>query len=115
MPHTFFAPWDIVKVPFPFTEGIGDKRRPALIVSASALAVRHKLYWLLMITSVMDPEWRGDVAIENLKRAGLPVASVVRTAKITTLQEDRILGRIGTLDLRERAQVKKALKEWLIG
>jgi mRNA interferase MazF len=110
-----FASWDVVKVPFPFTEGIGDKKRPALVISGPALVTRHKLYWLLMITSVIRPAWQGDVMIENLDHAGLPVPSVVRTAKITTLQEDRLLGRIGSLDMKERKRVKTDLKDWLAG
>jgi mRNA interferase MazF len=111
MPH--YAKWDIVKVPFPFTEGIGEKRRPALIVSNEALADRHGFYWLLMITSAVKPAWTGDIEIKNFEAVGLPVRSVIRTAKITTLQEDRILGRIGHLTSREAKMVAAALKEWL--
>lgn len=113
MSRRAFSQWDVVKVPFPFTEGIGDKRRPALIVSAPGLSAEHKLYWLLMVTSVVDPLWNGDVPIDDLERAGLPVASIVRTAKIATLQEDRILGRIGTLGSAERKKVSAALDKWL--
>ncbi len=108
-----FSKWDIVKVPFPFTEGVGDKRRPALIVSTKSLAQAQNLYWLLMITSVVDPIWTGDVPIPHFAAAGLPVVSIIRTAKIATLQEDRILGRIGTLPQAERKLVTAALGKWL--
>jgi mRNA interferase MazF len=110
---SLYARWDIVKVPFPFTEGIGDKRRPALIVNSKSLAKEHKLYWLLMITSVVKPGWSGDVEIKNFESAGLPVRSVVRTAKITTLQEDRILGHVGHLTPEESKLVAAALGKWL--
>ena len=113
MPAPEFSKWDIVKVPFPFTEGVGDKRRPALVISSKMLATQHHLYWLLMITSVVKPVWTGDVLIKNFGDSGLPVVSIVRTAKITTLQEDRILGRIGTLPLAERKLVTAALGKWL--
>jgi mRNA interferase MazF len=107
-----YVRWDIVKVPFPFTEGLGDKRRPALIVSTPQLTREHGLYWLLMITSVTKPVWTGDVAIKNFIAAGLPVPSVIRTAKITTLQGDRILGRIGHLAQDETRRVTTAMKGW---
>jgi mRNA interferase MazF len=115
MSSELFTRWDIVKVPFPFTEGIGEKRRPALIVSTKTLAQDHRLYWLLMITSVINPAWTGDIEIKNLKAAGLPVSSIIRTAKITTLQEDRILGVIGHLAAPEIRLVTAALKKWLAG
>jgi mRNA interferase MazF len=113
MPELLYARWEVVKVPFPFTEGAGDKRRPALIVNGKELARAHQLYWLVMITSVVKPTWAGDVIITDLGAAGLPIASIIRTAKIATLQEDRILGRLGRLASPEAAAVEKALKKWL--
>jgi len=113
MPELRFTRWDVVKVPFPFTEGIGEKRRPALIVSSKSLVSKHKLYWLVMITSILNPAWNGDVEIKNLEAAGLSSRSVVRTAKITTLQEDRILGCVGHLASGEARLVAAALKQWL--
>ena len=108
-----YSRWDIVKVPFPFTEGIGDKRRPALIVSKEILSKEHQLYWLMMITSVINPKWAGDIEIKDFESVGLPVRSIIRTAKIATLQEDRILGRIGCLDWKESQKVAIQLDKWL--
>jgi mRNA interferase MazF len=113
MPQSKFARWDVVTVPFPFTEGIGGKRRPALIVSSKSLASHYRFYWLLMITSVVKPAWKGDVEIKDLALAGLRVHSVIRTAKITTLQEDRIFNRIGRIASSEIRLVTAALKDWL--
>jgi len=111
MPH--YSRWDIIKVPFPFAEGAGDKRRPALIVSTEILSKEHRLYWLIMITSVIDPKWEGDIEIKDYSGAGLPVRSIIRTAKIATLQEDRILGHIGRLGRKESKQVVTQLNKWL--
>jgi mRNA interferase MazF len=111
MPH--FSRWDIIKVPFPFTEGTRDKRRPALVVSTETLSKEHRLYWVIMITSVIDPKWEGDIEIKDYTGAGLPVRSIIRTAKIATLQEDRILGRIGHLVRKESQQVLTQLNKWL--
>lgn len=110
---TSFQPWDIVVVPFPFTEGDTEKRRPALVVSTSRLAADHGLYWLLMITSAENRRWKNDVSVSHHQKAGLPVPSVIRTAKIATLQEDRILRRLGSLDAADRAAVQKAIGVFL--
>src|ERR1700722_12973998 len=82
--HQQYARWDVVRGPFPFTEGMGDKRRPALIVNGRKLARSHNLYWLVMITSVIKPAWTGDILISDLASAGLSIPSIIRTAKITT-------------------------------
>jgi len=39
-----------------------------------------------MITSWENRGWSGDVAATDLKVSGLPVASIVRTAKIATIE-----------------------------
>jgi mRNA interferase MazF len=93
-----FEPGDVVKVPFPYTDRATRQRRPALVVSDASLQQRHGLLWLLMITSAENRGWPGDVAVTNLKVAGLPVPSVIRTAKIATVdaRDAEPLGRIGT-------------------
>ncbi|MES2884407.1 MAG: type II toxin-antitoxin system PemK/MazF family toxin [Pseudomonadota bacterium] len=75
-----------MKVPFPYTDKATRQRRPALVVSAPQLAEAQGLVWVLMITSAENLAWSGDVAITALVRAGLPVASVIRTAKIATIE-----------------------------
>ena len=41
-----------------------------------------------MITSAENRSWPGDVPVSSLADAGLPVASVIRTAKIATIEAD---------------------------
>lgn len=91
-----FEPGDVIKVPFPYTDRPTRQSRPALVVSAQALEERHGLLWVVMITSAEHRGWPGDVAVRNLAMAGLPVASVVRTAKIATIEsaDAQRLGRV---------------------
>lgn len=49
-----------------------------------------------MITSAENHGWPGDVIVRDLTLAGLPVASLVRTAKIATI-EARDAQRLGRL------------------
>ena len=93
-----FKPGDIVVVPFPFADRpAAIKRRPAVVVSAPALADRTGLYWIAMITSARNPAWPDDIAVPDDPSTGLPAPSVVRPAKIATLDEPRLLRRIGRL------------------
>src|SRR5438477_6822421 len=78
---TRFAPFYVVVVPFPYADRLAEKRRPALVISNRKLAA-HGLVWVAMITSADNEPWSSDVAIADLKRAGLPAPSVVRPAKI---------------------------------
>ena len=91
-----FEPGDVIKVPFPYSDRPTRQSRPALVVSRPALEERHGLLWVVMITSAENRGWPGDVLVDDLGMAGLPAASVVRTAKIATIdaRDAQRLGRI---------------------
>jgi mRNA interferase MazF len=73
--------WDIVKVPFPYTNRPIQQYRPALVVARLHDAGMPELLWVLMITSATHRRWPGDVDI-----TGLPAPSMVRCAKIATIE-----------------------------
>jgi len=107
-----FEPWDIVKVPFPYTDRPVRQRRPALVIAAGDLQAAHGLLWLAMITSAANRGWSGDVAISDAEAAGLPIPSIVRPAKIATI-EARDAERLGTLGRRDREPVRQYLRQLL--
>jgi len=92
-----YDPWDIVVVPFPYTDSQTTKRRPALILSSPALESDHGLVWRAMITSAKNAPWIGDVAITDVSLAGLPAPSVVRASKMATIEASYIVKRLGIL------------------
>lgn len=101
--------WDLVKVPFPYTNRPVQQRRPALVVAIPNVPGAPNLLWVLMVTSAANRGWSGDVVISDLVLAGLPAASVIRCAKIATI-EARDAERIGCLPLEDRSQVVQALR-----
>ena len=46
-----FDTWDIIKVPFPYTDRPVRERRPALVVASASIQELHGLLWVMMITS----------------------------------------------------------------
>ena len=81
-----FRQGDVIKVPFPYTDRSTRQSRPALVVSTGNIEDVHGLLWVVMITSAENRGWPGDVAVNGLAATGLPVPSVIRTAKIATIE-----------------------------
>ena len=106
------VPGTVIRVPFPYTDKATRQRRPALVVSSPALADAHALLWVLMITSAENRSWPSDVNITALEKAGLPSASVVRTAKIATI-EARDAEPLGQVTAAVLANVRRRLHQQL--
>jgi mRNA interferase MazF len=67
-----------------------------------------------MITSAANRGWPGDVPISDLGMAGLPVQSIVRPAKIATI-EARDADRLGALPVPDREAVARYFRDRLAG
>jgi mRNA interferase MazF len=103
----------IVRVPFPYTDRDTRQHRPALVVSARSLGPDAALLWVVMITSAANRRWDDDVPIEGDHAAlGLPVPSLIRTAKIATI-DSAAAEVIGVLDGERMATARRALTEHL--
>ena len=67
---TAFAAFDVVVVPFPFTDRDASKRRPALVLTQAAFNQTTQHSVLAMITSADQSAWLGDRPIQNLAESG---------------------------------------------
>lgn len=105
-PTLIFKQWDIVKVPFPYTNRPIRQRRPALVIAAEDLQQVSKLLWVLMITSAENRGWPGDVEIPDDAVTGLSAASLIRTAKIATIEAAEA-EPLGKLPAKQRKIVAK--------
>ena len=112
-PIVIYKAFDVVVVPFPFTDRKAAKRRPALVLSMKGNfgdKIAHSV--LAMITSSRNAPWPLDVTIQNKKSSGLSSPSVVRM-KIFTLDNQLIISKAGRLAKADQAQVKTNLRQLL--
>jgi len=104
-----YKPFEIVVVPFPFTDRKAYKRRPALILSDDNNFNKLSGHTVLaMITSQKNPAWPLDTMITAKRQTGLTAPSKVRM-KLFTLDSRLIVKKIGTLTDRNKKAVRKAL------
>jgi len=109
-----YEAFDVVVVPFPFTDRTATKRRPALVLSRSDSfgdKIGHSV--LAMITSRGNIPWPLDVPITDVPSAGLMASSVVRM-KLFTLDHRLILRKAGNLARADRRAVLNSLKQLLM-
>jgi mRNA interferase MazF len=104
-----YKKYDVVTVPFPFTDSAMQKRRPALVLSDHATfnaKIGHSV--MAMITSEKNAPWPLDVKIGDFKQAGLPAPSVVRM-KLFTLDHRFVVARVGVLSDSDRMGIEASL------
>lgn len=108
-----FDAFDVVVVPFPFTDRATTKRRPALILSDAQTYNRPVGQAVMaMITSAKNSDWPLDFEIQDLDAAGLPSASIVRM-KLFTLDEQLIIRKAGTLGETDQIKATEVLRQLL--
>jgi mRNA interferase MazF len=109
-----FERWQVISVPFPFVEGPGSKRRPALVVSTDAFHRAHGACFGAMITTArhMRDLRPDDIPIQDLARAGLPRPCVIRVARLAIFEWSEEIHAVGVLSASERRPVARLLDLW---
>ncbi len=105
--------FDVVVVPFPFTDRKAAKRRPALVLSSKLFNDSSGHSVLAMITSAEQSSWLGDLPISDIESAGLTTACLVRM-KLFTLDARLILRKAGTLAAPDQKKLRAAWKKLLL-
>ena len=83
---------DIILLSFPFTDLKGKKIRPALVLVVSDLDVI-----VAFITTQFKWQNPFDILLEPNDSNGLKKTSLLRLSKITRIDKDLILGKLGEL------------------
>jgi mRNA interferase MazF len=99
---------DIVLIPFPFTDLSGTKLRPALVLAVSSADVT--VAFITTQTAWKEPT---DVELQPDVNTGIKKASLIRPAKLATIDKTFVIGKIGSLSLNLLDQVNGSLKQIL--
>ena len=84
---------DIILIPFPFSDLTGNKLRPAIILFSTKFDVT-----ICFITTQF--QWKGkyDFMLIASSFNGLKKDSIIRISKLTTIDKNLILGKIGNME-----------------
>lgn len=103
--------FDVVRVPFPFTEQNISKTRPAIVLSSygSFGQFVHQSV-MCMVTSATRSAFPLDTIIRDCKTAGLPKQSIIRL-KLFTIHHQMVLEKVGRLDKVDQKNLSHALQQ----
>jgi mRNA interferase MazF len=99
---------DIVLTPFPFTDLVGNKIRPAIVLIESELLITI----CFISTQIIYQDENDFILIPN-ETNRLKRESIVKINKIATIDKDLIVGRIGQLNHSEINKLNQALRKIL--
>lgn len=101
---------DVVLVDFGFSEGVGSKKRPALIISTDSYHKNRQEVIIAAVTSNTERILFGDTKLDEWKEARLVHPSLV-TGIIRTIKDSMIIHKLGTLSHKDFQNVEENLKK----
>ena len=91
-----FKEGDVVLVSYPFGEGAGVRKRPALVISRNNFNQQTQELIVAQITSrISSPNREGDYPIIDWRKASLIKPAIVRL-RVATLPTAMVLRRLGS-------------------
>ena len=105
---TNYKRWDLVLVPFPFTDLSSAKRRPALIVSPDIYNAGKDVVIAYVTSQLNSKPLHGDYILRKWKESGLPKPSLVRM-KFATIDKEIIIKKLGMLEKEDYEEIEKIL------
>ncbi len=104
--------WDVVRVPFPFTDLAAVKKRPALVLSRTDFNAASGHTVMAMITKRGNSPWPNDYDVRQWAEAGLRLPSWVRP-KIFTIENSLIIDQLGGLQPADIAGFRQVAANFL--
>jgi mRNA interferase MazF len=99
------AKGDIVLITFPFTNLIGSKLRPAIVLIETNLDIT-----VCFITSQINWQEQTDIVLFPNDQNGIKKNSLVRTSKIAIIDKTLAQGLLGRLSANEITELNNNLK-----
>jgi len=100
---------DVVLVPFRFTTGIREKRRPVVIVSAPEYNAERADVVAVALTTQIDRSYIGDCLISDWQAAGLPQPSMAKGV-LATIEKGNVERNLGSLTGDDMARLRDSLR-----
>ncbi len=105
-----FSQYDVVIVPFPYTDRTKARPRPAIIVSSDEANKVSNVAILAMITRIDAQPWYKDQPLEDPGSAGLERPCKARM-KLFSIDLSSIKKRTGSLGQKDRENVTSVLRD----
>jgi len=103
---------EIVLVPFPYSDLSSFKRRPVLIVSNNDYNSRFPDILVCVITSnIYQDEFSIVLNDADLEAGILPEKSVIKSHKLFTIEQSRVLKRFSIINENKFEEVSSVLKK----
>ncbi len=99
-----FDAYEVVIVPFPFSDKPVTRRRPAIILSPAPYCQATGLIVTAMVTTARASSWPYDLPLLQPRAAGLDRPCVIRL-KLSTIDARLVTARVGMLADVDRARV----------
>jgi mRNA interferase MazF len=107
---------DVVLLPFPFSDLTTSKQRPAVVLSSTIFNHSHHDVIVVAITSQLATQQSSDVKLtdEDVEQGGLLKPSIVKPAKIVTIDQRLIRKTIGSFTDATINKIQSRIKILLI-
>ena len=100
---------EVILVRYPFSNLLGSKVRPAIVVNAPHIS-RDVI--IVPLTSKMSPLLAGEFMLTDWKITGLNVSSVAKRG-LYTVHQNLIMKSIGKLSATDASSLENSLRDWL--
>jgi mRNA interferase MazF len=104
--------WDIVLLPFPFTDLSATKKRPALVISPREYNSGPDVLVMFVTSNLKAKAKMGDYILTEWEKAGLPKPSMTRM-KFATIDRNLIIKKIAALTENDKSALKNELQTFL--
>ncbi len=106
MPYEF---GDIVLVPFPFTNQLGSKQRPAVVVSRGTYNASTPDIVIMAIASQLRSDAKlGEMRVSHWSAAGLLKPSAIKPV-FATIEQSLVIRKLGVLSAADQSTLVAGL------